>query len=354
MQPGTNPDDIHDVLTRFNSWAGKQPGNGNGHQNGNGADGVREIPYEEAIRQYRDRHRAQGKRPEAAGTPPAMTQPPMEVPVPRKPSPVVEQKAETGLPSEKAAEPASEAKTAATRGSRKAVAPRAAKVEAAITSKAGSEVVPVAREKSTGVRKTAGARSPAVKGEKATRRLTAAARETPIAQLARRKPVRGAVEQPRRAVTLQHGRRAARVPEASRQATARKREGSETAPSVMTVARKPAVTPKDTAVVTKARASKQPEFREVLAKNVRSAKRAAGVRKVDPDRNLRITTRFSAQEQERIEEFAAREGLTVSAYLRERALSYSLFRSIRRALMVFRKGAHGKGTDTTPIRAQIF
>jgi hypothetical protein len=168
------------------------------------------------------------------------------------------------------------------------------------------------------------------------------------------KPARKAVDDARRAVTLQQGRRAASVVEAPRQATGRKQERRGTVPSVTTVARKLVATEKVAVAVTNARGPKQPEFREVLAKNVQISKPGAGRRKLDPDRNLRIATRFSAQEQQKVEKFAARAGLTVSAYLRERALSYPLLGSLRRALMVFRKSAHGEGTDAKPVRAQIF
>ena len=53
MQPGTNPDDIHTILNRFSSWSGKQSANGKGHPIAD--EGVREIPYEEALRKQRAR-----------------------------------------------------------------------------------------------------------------------------------------------------------------------------------------------------------------------------------------------------------------------------------------------------------
>jgi hypothetical protein len=46
MQPAANPDDIHAILSRFQTWA-EQPANGNGNGHKNGAtplEGVREIP----------------------------------------------------------------------------------------------------------------------------------------------------------------------------------------------------------------------------------------------------------------------------------------------------------------------
>jgi hypothetical protein len=54
MQSGTSPEDIHTILSRFSNWTGEQTANGNGH--GKGLDaGVREIPYEEALRRVRSR-----------------------------------------------------------------------------------------------------------------------------------------------------------------------------------------------------------------------------------------------------------------------------------------------------------
>jgi hypothetical protein len=60
MQPGTNPEDIHTILSRFSHWAGEQTANGNGHRKKpKGLDaGVREIPYEEAMRLMRSRKAA--------------------------------------------------------------------------------------------------------------------------------------------------------------------------------------------------------------------------------------------------------------------------------------------------------
>ncbi|MGC2621270.1 MAG: hypothetical protein WA414_19660, partial [Acidobacteriaceae bacterium] len=54
MQPGTKTDDIHTILSRFNNWSGKQIGDRAEHLE----DGVREIPYEEAMRRVRSRVRA--------------------------------------------------------------------------------------------------------------------------------------------------------------------------------------------------------------------------------------------------------------------------------------------------------
>lgn len=65
MQPGPRSEDINSILSRFQTWADKNPVNGaaNGHGNGDASEEIREIPYEEAIRQLRDRQAAQSRRP---------------------------------------------------------------------------------------------------------------------------------------------------------------------------------------------------------------------------------------------------------------------------------------------------
>src|ERR1700679_738804 len=72
MQPGMSSDDLRAILSRYESWAAKQPGdgngNGNGHKNSNRAEEVREIPYEEAIRQYRTRRVRGTSRATMSGT----------------------------------------------------------------------------------------------------------------------------------------------------------------------------------------------------------------------------------------------------------------------------------------------
>ena len=64
MQPGTAPEDIESILSRFHSWADQQQAaqvDGDA-QDGDGSPDVREIPYEEAIRQYRNRNGAPAPR----------------------------------------------------------------------------------------------------------------------------------------------------------------------------------------------------------------------------------------------------------------------------------------------------
>lgn len=63
MQPGTNPaspaNDIHNILSRFNAWVGRQPGNGNGNGHRNNLEGMRELSYEQAIERHRSEHAPQ-------------------------------------------------------------------------------------------------------------------------------------------------------------------------------------------------------------------------------------------------------------------------------------------------------
>lgn len=82
MQPASHSarpaEDLHSILNRFQTWAGKQPENHNGHKQN--SEGVHEIPMEEALRQLRSR-RAKPATP-TAERPPA-PQPPI-VPVARE------------------------------------------------------------------------------------------------------------------------------------------------------------------------------------------------------------------------------------------------------------------------------
>lgn len=57
MQPGSQSEDIHTILGRFHTWAGKNPGNGKAGKLAVESDALREIPYEEAIRNFRQRVR---------------------------------------------------------------------------------------------------------------------------------------------------------------------------------------------------------------------------------------------------------------------------------------------------------
>jgi hypothetical protein len=208
MQPGMQPDDIHTILGRFNHWAGEQTANGNGHRKGVQSPGVREIPYEEALRRVRTRKAAH-------------------------PAPVV------------AAEPAIEDRP-----------PVAAKKADPIESSATNTAV------ESKVRSTEKSMRGAVgraQAKKKTARIAKAA--TPESKKQTRKPER------------------------------------------------------------KAQAAPAQEFRQVLAKTVRQAKPAVrpAVKK-EKGRDQRVSVRVSRAEEHRLQACAAKAGVTVSEYLRMRAL----------------------------------
>jgi hypothetical protein len=67
------------------------------------------------------------------------------------------------------------------------------------------------------------------------------------------------------------------------------------------------------------------EFRQVLAKTVRDKnpppeKAATAKREKPAERELRVSVRLTPVEERRLQQYAAKAGLTVSAYLRKRAL----------------------------------
>ncbi|HEX4007723.1 MAG TPA: hypothetical protein VHX60_16230 [Acidobacteriaceae bacterium] len=206
MQPGTNPDDIHTILNRFSSWSGKQSANGNGHKVAD--EGVREIPYEEALRQLRTRRPAPAPRAEAAAAPAVET----AASIPAKIAP-----ANTA--------PAEPCKVSARR------VPNAAKPAVRARPRAASaEVV---------------ALKPAPRSQAATK------------------------------------------PSAVRPAKPRK--------------------------------APPQEFRQVLAKSVRQTKSPAA-KPAKPERAQRVSVRLSQAEEQQLQQFAAKAGVTVSEYLRRRAL----------------------------------
>lgn len=226
MQPGTNPEDIHTILSRFNHWAGTETANGNGHAklpkglglaspnaspNADSDAGVREIPYDEAMRRLRN----------------------------RKP----------GAPARVAAQPAVAA---------------AQPVTAKETAPAAETKEPAARETALEIK----ARS----AEKSMRRASGrapSAKKTPEAKIAK-------------AVTS-----------------------------------KPKPTKQTREPERKTQAAPAQEFRQVLAKTVRRAKPAV---KKETGRDQRVSVRLSRAEEHCLQTCAAKAGVTVSEYLRMRAL----------------------------------
>lgn len=434
MQPGMSTDDLRAILGRYESWAAKQPGdgngNGNGHKGGARAEEVREIPYEEAIRQYRTRR--------ARGTPKATTMSgadPDVMPLKLRSIPAVNATGETSsevIQEKPAAEVAASADTtkvgstempcegaptstdqpagfasAVSVKAEKAKPPRVSRVARA-TSAEEAAVGPAVQQK-----EQAGEAQPVGKTQ-----LSMAASK--VQTRVQREPAKKVKPEPG-VPTVPMEEMAPKAATDSRELTgvfeAVEPEPTETVklePPVCAPQVAAAVAAKTTAGVAantvglatkaagaavKGRAAKRQEFRQMLAKNVQQSKRsvalkavaldnravvpvaikktaavtnvkpiAATTRKaaaaanqkavlssnrkaaavpikkaavgqkkkttvcsikaatainkqVELDRDRRITTRFSAAEERRIEKHAASRGLTVSAYLRQCALS---------------------------------
>jgi hypothetical protein len=266
MQPAANPEDIHTILGRFHTWAGKNPGNGNGKSAAPETEGVREIPYEEAMRNFRRRHKTPTRRPSPAAEPPAT-------------SPAASQtallKQEEPLPSSAAPDPLPETPLSAT---------------------------------------------PEVQFED---RLPLSASPVPAAKAVRAPSPEPKKCQPKKASRPAKNLHAEPVTRALVPA-----KPSQLAP-LPKVQPKPkrraAPAKKSTALALRPSTAgpKAPVFRNVLAKTVRTASASVqNTRKAvpKPDRSRRVTTRFSAAEQRRLERAAAEAGLTVSAWLRQCAL----------------------------------
>lgn len=292
MQPLPDPDDIPTLLSRFHTWAEKQPGpsNGNGHRKGDGIEGVRELTYEEAMEQHRDRQPPQREprtRPTrarvVAETDPSKADP--SVPAAIAPAAAAkEQKlriatesqlVETNTPSEASiSSPQVELPFAAE--ARRAHDGTA--IAAALAKKTAKPAVPLAAAKSakkiTAVKKAAGsAVRPKVPAPKEAAVTAKAAKASPMGRTAKKKP---------------------------------------------------------SAITAKKCARNQPEFRQVLAKSVRAANTSPGLKKTKaPDRTRRITTRFSTSEERRIEKSASLAGMTVSAWLRKCALAAEQNRTVQ-------------------------
>ena len=90
-------------------------------------------------------------------------------------------------------------------------------------------------------------------------------------------------------------------------------------------------------------ATRRTAFREVLADTVEAA--TAGHPK--SERNTRISIRFSSQEESLVRKNAAQAGLTVSAYLRERALQTESPGTVAAADVSVRR-AQGQGINAQP------
>jgi predicted DNA binding CopG/RHH family protein len=319
MQPGMSPDDLHTILSRYHTWAGKQPsngnGNGNGHKNGNGAEEVREIPYEEAIREYRNRRSARKPRQAAPATaeaattcqvePQAMVQAPAPVVQDARvdPAPGVMAEAriitEAALPPMVAVAPAAwvVSPVAARPAGTREAAGRNTRTDTRTDIRTETRTKPTVQERSaSAAQKSAVATEPAIQTRPQVGRHVAAA---PAKHVPQSKPQ-----------TKTHMASTPAKPAVQTQPQTKKPVARSTAPAKKTAA--PSVTPRKKA---------QPAFRQVLVRNVEAKEVRVPKKAAVPDRDRRITTRFSSAEQRRIEKQAAQVGLTVSAYLRQCALS---------------------------------
>ncbi len=375
MQPGPNPEDIQTILSRFQTWAEKHPpnGNGNGHKDGDGSDELREIPYEEAIRQLRSREAPPARRPARARVragaqsgqkPPVkagpVAPPPEEMPawisqlpvVPetepiielRSASPEVKSgKAEVRFsPSVKPADPelkfASELKSAA------AVLSEALRDRGQFSAPInGDTPIPPPPPQAPAVRQAPGpkqARNP----ERPQPPLTAAAADIPPELPAKRTQPAAAAPGRRPALktrpspapvkrkTTPVQRASPRVAAPAKTAPRRPRtqpvqnrtRSSLIEPQARIAARTPAqaTAGRKRAASARTRKPERPPFRQVLANTVQHPRIApAPKKKLEPDRTRRITTRFTSGEERRIEKQAAEFGITVSAFLRQCALA---------------------------------
>ncbi len=259
MRPGSDPEDIHTILNRFQNWAGKEPGNANGKSPALESDSVREVPYEEAMRHFQERHKTHPRRVVRAPAEPA---PPAEkAPPERAAAATPKQESAPVIP----VPPAEAAPLATPRQAEPEPAPQAQRFPAFVTN-----ATPAAQPSEKKKKK-----KPVTQKKKASAEPPVPAQ--PSAPATRKKPVLSR-------------------PPSRRFATKKK------APLT---------------AMPRATAPKTPEFRKVLAKTVRSGDTPTSSA---ADRNRRITTRFSSSEERRLERAAEQAGLTVSAWLRQCAL----------------------------------
>ena len=398
MQPAANPEDIRAILSRFHTWAEKNPvhgdgdgnglgnGAGNGHAAAAGTEELREISYEEAIRKHRDRGAAKTPKRTAAASAPttpvarrparvkaepeprrevlqglpaepaqelsvappmlkppaAETQPkPVSAPVhaecaPEDPNPLatafeqitaaIERNAKISLP-----EHAPAVKTAKTEKLAKSEAPAAAAGKiAAGTSKTPTAKNRVAAEASSpvaAINRVVAETSPATAQTTATAAAkTVTSPRTPrVQRKAGARPARATIAAMAKMPLTREAITAALAAKPQSRPVTKVRSALINPPIVARIKASARIaTPRKIAApaVAQQRKAKQPPFHQVLAYSVQQPKRPVAKKKqAEPDRNRRITTRFSTAEERRIAKHAALAGLTVSAYLRKCALS---------------------------------
>lgn len=356
MQPGTNPDDLQTILSRFHTWTDQQPGRTNGRTptNGHGVEGIRELTYAEAVEQHRQRQAAPKERrrkpvraareavavPIAAASGTAKTEPPppivsatgetLEAEPQRFVPPPVRDAATLGtqtlpfaeeelpLVADKRAPSETRLHTAAAKpapDAPKKIGPRTTKILAA-DRRAEANVPAAAKREKLSV-KAATARTPTKTGAKV------AAGIKPVAAKA--------------------------VPKVASRAV------SASPVKSIAAASRPA---RKSAAKAAARRRKHPEFRQVLAKSLSAATKRptsnqAAKKKAAPERTRRITTRFSSAEERRLEKAAGQAGMTVSAYLRKCALATEQARTIAQAPPAAKR--HVRAATARPaVETQLF
>jgi hypothetical protein len=383
MRSAPSPEEIHAILSRFQTWAEKHPveGNGNGHKNGAASEEVREIPYEEAIRQYRRRRTAQAprrpappaKKPAAGSqlasvhTGPAPTpeisedlpQWVADLPVVYPTEPVIELRAASApivrqSPADET-QPATEAEERIVTGrpAGRSSAARATKTRALVQSREAEDTKPapsaVQPELSAGtpvnlpltalpsrhshVRRTpsqpaqATASFPAQVPLPETHSAARKARPIVRAQASPQPTKRPAAPPPRLSTPAANAGRSSAPKQANRNLACKPVAKRAPVPAKSAILRPPIqvtppLSPRRVAAKAKPRAAARAPFRRVLANTLQQPKAAlVPGKKPAPDRTQRITTRFTPAEERRIAKQAAQSGITVSAYLRQCALT---------------------------------
>jgi hypothetical protein len=356
MHPGSSPEDLHTILSRFHTWAGKHaaPENGNGRAKSKPEEGIREITYEEALRRHRNQRAQRG--PAAS---PAENDDKARV-VERLP---VSQSCEvkealspwiTTLPVVPAGEPVIELKVAPRSGAsvkriasvqkttssspqRSRPSPRPSSSMATTHSRVAELTSPAS---SADLHVCAYVDLPAVRPQRGRKKGTAAPPTPTRRAAARRAQATTAPQCEERAGRTEKAAKADPPPLRAIQSSPDVRPGLRAGTSAKTAvidsprgfakslsggAARGKTQDLRSLAKAKTRSKRPPAFREVLAATIPPANSPAVHKKrTADDRTRRITTRFSRAEERRIEKSAAERGITVSAYLRHCALGPTL------------------------------
>lgn len=354
MQPGTDPEDINSILSRFHSWAEKKPAaNGNGSPQGNGgpSEGVREIAYEEAMREHRSRRVPQNgsSKPSAPRRKAAAHQasPPSPAPVPnaltkevappqaKKPPFVPSLELLAALRSAAAApaareaspppeplqpilfreenDPATEERSTPPAASPVTVSPAAKNPPSAPKTAAASAFREALAGATTATAGVAGTIAPKPRARPKTLRekIAAAPTQRPAVAAQRPAPLRASIGANSRPQV-----KPAKIVQPAIRAKPAIANTRRTATKAVTARRSASL------LAAKRRKPRPAPFRQVLTNTIQQPRLAdAAAKKGMPDRTRRITTRFTTVEERRIEKQASQLGLTVSAYLRHCALA---------------------------------